>query len=224
MTPEPTDRPVPVWKEQAREHLHRAIMDAARATFAEKGYHTATSEEIAHRADVGKGTVYNYVEGGKGGLFLTMLAEHFDELEALAAQLLADEEVPLRTRFTAYATAFASYFERHRDLLFVHLRDVPQLVMSGEGGEVVERLRNQRLRLIEMLVPALEGAMARGEIRRLPAAVTAHVVFMTLMGYLFRFTAGNCPWPGAPETPIPEQDPADVAAYLTTLLFDGLAC
>ena len=65
--------------------------------------------------------------------------------------------------------------------------------------------------------------MARGEIRRLPAAITAHVVFMTMMGYLFRFSAGRCPWPGAPEMPQAEDtDPADAAAYLTTLLFDGL--
>ncbi|HLA62779.1 MAG TPA: helix-turn-helix domain-containing protein, partial [Rhodothermales bacterium] len=157
------DRPVPVWKEQAREQLHRAIMDAARATFAERGYHAATIEEIATRAAVGKGTVYNYVEGGKDGLFLSVLADHFDALQALAEQLLADPAVPLRTRFTAFATAFAAYFEQHRDLLFVHLREVPQLLLSAGGGEAAARLRAQRNRLVETMVPALEGAMARGE-------------------------------------------------------------
>ena len=66
MTPE---KPLPAWKAASRERLCEAVLDAARVTFGEKGYDGATVEEIAARAEVGKGTVYNYFEGGKPALF-----------------------------------------------------------------------------------------------------------------------------------------------------------
>ena len=38
------------------------ILAAARETFGEKGYHNTTSEEIAKKAGVGKGTIYQYFD------------------------------------------------------------------------------------------------------------------------------------------------------------------
>ena len=38
------------------------ILTAAHEVFFEKGYHNATSEEIAKRAGVGKGTLYQYFD------------------------------------------------------------------------------------------------------------------------------------------------------------------
>lgn len=62
------------------------ILDAAREIFAEKGYHTATSEEIAKRAGVGKGTIYQYFES-KQEIFTEMhmryLSEYSDSVTAL---------------------------------------------------------------------------------------------------------------------------------------------
>ena len=217
-----SDEYVPTWKARERDALRRDIMDAARATFAERGYHAATVDEIAARAEVGKGTVYNYVEGGKAGLFLAVLSGHFDELQALAERFLADEAVPLRERFAAFVAACAAYFERHRDLLLVHLREVPQLLLTTEGSEQTARLRAQRNRLIETLVPPLESAMARGEIRSVPAALTAHIAFTALLGYLFRSSTSRCPWLGWGHPKDPQPGPDEASAYLTSLVFDGL--
>ncbi len=38
------------------------ILDAALEVFSQKGFHTATTDEIAERAGVGKGTLYRYFE------------------------------------------------------------------------------------------------------------------------------------------------------------------
>ena len=48
------------------------ILAAAQEVFFEKGYHSATSEEIAKRAGIGKGTIYQYFDS-KLEIFLEML-------------------------------------------------------------------------------------------------------------------------------------------------------
>ncbi len=209
MTPE---TPVPTWKRQARALVHDAILDAARATFAEHGYAAATVDEIAARAEVSKGTIYNYVDGGKGGLFVAVLAEHFDELHGLAVAHLGPADVPFRARYRTFVAAVADYFRANADLLRVHLREVPQLLVSDDG-EQAERLRAQRDRIETAIAAPLAAAIAAGEVRAVPVGPTAHVLFGVLMGFLHSTSA---PCAAAPP-------PADAADFLTSLLFDGLA-
>src|SRR5690606_26236644 len=76
-----------------RERLarRRAMLDAARSVFAEKGYDGATLDEIAERAEFGKGTLYNYFEGGKEAILFALVDEVFDGLAALVREHFADE-------------------------------------------------------------------------------------------------------------------------------------
>lgn len=205
------DTNVPAWKQQARGLVLDAILDAARATFAEHGYAAATVDEIAARAEVSKGTIYNYVEGGKGGLFVAVLAEHFDELHGLAERHLGVPGVPLRERYRAFVAAVTAYFQANADLLRVHLREVPQLLVADDGAQAA-RLRAQRDRIVDAIAERLTAAVDAGEVRAVPVGPTAHV----LLGVLTRFlhtTVATCAV-GPP--------PDDIAAFLTDLLFDGL--
>ena len=212
MTP---DKPVPTWKERAQEMLRTAILDAARATFAEHGYLGATVDQIAARAEVGKGTIYNHVQGGKAGLFVAVLGEHFDDLHTVATLRLEAEKGSFRERYRAFAADVVAYFEAHRDLLRVHLREVPQLLAARGEGEQAEALRARRDGLIEALVPPIEQAIASGELRPVPARLTAHVAFGTMIGTLIR-TVDEC-------SDAATTDASGVADYLTALLFDGVA-
>ena len=221
MTP---DRPVPAWKEQVRELVHEAILDAARATFAEHGYEGATVDEIAARADVAKGTIYNYVEGGKAGLFVAVLSAHFDALHATAERTFAKSGATLRERYQAFAAEVMAYFHAHRDLLRVHLREVPRLLVSDEGGSQADQLRVQRDRIVDVIARALAAAVAAGEARPVPTVATAHVALGLLMGYLHH------PGPECVLDAPAGGDGADgslasipaSAEFLTRLLFDGL--
>ena len=47
-------------REQLIEARRNQILDAAAAVFAEKGFHRATTKEIAKTAGVSEGTIYNY--------------------------------------------------------------------------------------------------------------------------------------------------------------------
>ena len=68
-----------------RERLSRrnAILEAAQKEFAEKGYAQAKLEDIAKRAEFGKGTLYNYFKGGKQGMLFASFDQLFDDSEAL---------------------------------------------------------------------------------------------------------------------------------------------
>ena len=60
------------------------ILTAAHEVFFEKGYHSATSEEIAKRAGVGKGTLYQYFDS-KLDIFMEM---HRQVIDAYCDKLL----------------------------------------------------------------------------------------------------------------------------------------
>ncbi|MEX2238768.1 MAG: TetR/AcrR family transcriptional regulator [Dehalococcoidia bacterium] len=64
----------------------RALIDAATAVFAEKGYDAATTREIADRAGCSEGLIHRYFNG-KRGLLMTLLENKAQEL---AAELRSD--------------------------------------------------------------------------------------------------------------------------------------
>lgn len=59
-------------KEQVVEHRRTQILLGAAKVFAEKGYHKATTKEIAQTAGVAEGTIYNYFSN-KRELLLAMM-------------------------------------------------------------------------------------------------------------------------------------------------------
>ena len=70
-----------------RERLHRRndILQAAQEVFAEKGYNQATLEQLALKAEFGKGTLYNYFPGGKQEILLSIFEALYDQLCELIA-------------------------------------------------------------------------------------------------------------------------------------------
>jgi AcrR family transcriptional regulator len=62
----------PDFKEQMAEARRTQILMGAAQVFAEKGYHKATTREIATAAGVSEGTIYNYF-GNKRELLLAMV-------------------------------------------------------------------------------------------------------------------------------------------------------
>jgi AcrR family transcriptional regulator len=77
-------------REQLIQARRNQILDAAAAVFAEKGFHRATTKEIARTAGVSEGTIYNYFDSKADLLIgiMTRLAEleHLDEELADALQ------------------------------------------------------------------------------------------------------------------------------------------
>lgn len=69
-----------------KEERQRALMEAARAVFAEHGYDAATTREVAERAGCSEGLIHRYFHG-KRGLLLAILAH---DSQDFAGRMLAE--------------------------------------------------------------------------------------------------------------------------------------
>ena len=207
----PTPAPIPAWRLREQEARCADLLLAARAVFAERGYHEATVEEIAASADIGKGTVYLHFPAGKAALLEAVLDDHLAALRGIVVQTFTEGEGAVRYRFWTLALAAATYFRRNPDLLRVHARELPRLLADAEVGPVAERLARLTDELVDVVAPVLDGDGVA-----LPSRVAAYHLLATLFGHLVALGLQAGPLDGG--TPPPE-----IADTLVALVFDGIA-
>src|SRR5450432_2663739 len=90
------DRP-PRRRDEARALFRNAILDAAEAVFAERGFHGARIQDIAERARIAVGTVYNHF-ADKDEVLSALLDERIAGLLARAGSRLSREARGARRR------------------------------------------------------------------------------------------------------------------------------
>jgi hypothetical protein len=85
----------------------------------------------------------------------------------------------------------------------------------------MEFFREQQERLLEALIPVLEEAMERGEMKSLPPSSVANLLLANVrgMGTHCTLEQRHCPCEENEFLHAPEK----AADFLTTLLFDGLS-
>lgn len=71
------DLPDPISRSERQRQTREALVFAARAVFAEVGYHAASLDQIARHAGFSKGAVYSNFEG-KAALFLAVMDANFE--------------------------------------------------------------------------------------------------------------------------------------------------
>jgi AcrR family transcriptional regulator len=111
-------------RERSKLDKRRRIEEAARETFAEHGFHKATTREIAKRAGVGVATLFVYAPD-KAQLLATMFKSELERLSALGGSIPADGTIVtqlirfLRPRYELFGrdarlsrTAMLNNFER----------------------------------------------------------------------------------------------------------------
>jgi AcrR family transcriptional regulator len=65
-------------RERQKARRRQAILEAAHGLFRERGFDSASMEQIAQRAEVSPGTIYNYFDS-KGALLVRIAEHHFRE-------------------------------------------------------------------------------------------------------------------------------------------------
>ena len=206
----------------ARRHL---ILKAARQVFAEKGYADATLEEIAHRAEFGKGTLYNYFPAGKEEILFAIFDELYESLHQLIGETFHPELVrkqDFREVFTAFLTALLSFFVDRKDSFMIMMKEGHRMVFNEEPGKAVYFQRQARL-IIEALAPAIDAAKAWGVLRDFPTEAVAHLIMGNAKGYHMHQCMAECYRDRAPQgREALVHSPEESAAFLSTLLLDGL--
>lgn len=211
-------------RERERRRRRRAMLEAARAVFAERGYAQATLDEIAERAEFGKGTIYNYFERGKEGLLFAVFDDILDEIEDLIRTVFQDEfhsEQSLRGAFHRFVVRYFELIQDREDLFLLLVKEAHKMAFSEDSAQS-EFFHEQHERLVDALTSALEQAAEKGEVQGgLPLSSIAHLLLANVRGMGIHSVLKNR-HDSCPEQPLLE-DPEKAADFLTTLLFDGLA-
>ncbi|MEO0559068.1 MAG: TetR/AcrR family transcriptional regulator [Bacteroidota bacterium] len=211
-------------RERERQTRRQAMLDAALAVFAENGYEGATIDEIAERAEFGKGTIYNYFPDGKEALFMTLLAElvigGLHEVIASSFSDLDELATPAGAR-AAFRRFIVNMIQRH------HSEDNVLLMFMKEGHRTVFHedktavLAEQFNGVFDALVVPIEQAIASGALRPIPALPVAHLLMGNIRGYLMAELDARCD-PSQTVHKAPYGTPDAAADFITTVLFDGL--
>lgn len=199
------------------------MLDAALAVFGEKGFEGATLDEIAERAEFGKGTLYNYFPGGKEELYYALFEERvvgglYGIVEAtLPASRPLATPAEARAAFHDFVLGLLEHFEANRSVLRLFMAEGPRAFHDPERMAEVIRLFAG---FTEAVTGAVERAVESGALRPLPPVPVAHLLIGNVRGVLLAHAAADCAPPGV--SAMPALDAAATAALITTVLFDGL--
>ncbi len=205
-----------------RERLARreAIISAARAVFAEKGYEQATLEEIAERAEFGKGTLYNYFEGGKQALLYAVISDLFERLSVVVHDFFRapeQQDRAVRAVMRDFVFTVLTFFLERRDLFSILMKEAHRMAFNPEH---VAHMTGLRENVVDQIEPALDAAIAQGSIRPLHSRVIAYSLIGHIQGHL-NYVLTVCPCVPSATQEI-AHSPEAAADFISSVLFDGL--
>ena len=114
------------------------LLEAAQSIFVARGYHAAAMDEIADAAGVSKPVLYQHFPG-KLDLYLALLDQHCETLEALVRTALAESPDDNAERVAATIRAYFDFVSREgagfRMVFESDLTSVPQVRTRIDGVE-----------------------------------------------------------------------------------------
>ena len=126
-------------KDRQRAEAAAAIAAAAEEVFAARGLREARMEEIAARAGVSVGTVYNYFRDRDGLLRDLIENRRADLARKLDGALAAAKGEPFRAQLRTFCNTVFEHFEMHRSFLAIMLQiDSASLEQPSEGMREVK--------------------------------------------------------------------------------------
>jgi AcrR family transcriptional regulator len=157
------------------------LLDVARRLFLERGFANVSIQQIAEEAKMTKGAPY-YHFANKDDLFIQVSLEIIGDLKQTLADAL-EQESPFQDRLEqAVADVLRScsgdITNWYADLLrMIDKKQFTESLVQAQGSTEFHHI----------FLPTFEAAVERGEIRRVPAEVAAHVFFLLLKSALDDF-------------------------------------
>ncbi len=152
-------------KRRIKQTTHNSqIMEAAESIFAEKGFYLTTVEEIAQKADLGKGTIYLHFEN-KRGLFLSIIERKLDILLKKIEEGIKEGDSPAEKIRLATEIHF-KFLEKNRNFFkIIHI--FSNQFKKGMGEELFKKVVVKNSRYLEILQTLIERATKKKEIKSL---------------------------------------------------------
>jgi AcrR family transcriptional regulator len=168
---------------ERRAATRRALLDAARSLFAEKGYHGTAAEEIVQRAGLTRGALYHHFEGKKD-LFRVVVDKMESEIdEEIEAAERAQSSLPEAVTAGYRAFLDAVLDPEMRRTFFL---DGPS-VLGWEWREIDAR------HAVGKIEEGLESLIAEGLIEPQPVSPLARLINGALLEAAFFVAASDDP-------------------------------
>ena len=136
------------------EERRTAILDSALAVFSERGYHSASIDDIAGEAGVSKALIYEHF-ASKQELHADLIARNARELTQRVAGALSGVEVESTSeRLATGLEAFFAFVEERRDAWRMLFRDAA----DPESSAVLDRMVEQVTAEVTVLISPDPGA------------------------------------------------------------------
>lgn len=157
------------------------ILEAASEVFLTTGFEKSTVQEIADKAGVGKGTIYEYFSS-KEALFVEMVQSYvsclFDEMVTSLEQAGTIEEL-----IDAHIKISLHHIEQHSDRVRILFNDLAQV-----STDVHEWFAEKQLQLINRVTALIEQWIEEGELRDVnPEVVAWSIAEIIRLGFIYRF-------------------------------------
>jgi AcrR family transcriptional regulator len=136
------------------EERRTAILDSALAVFSQRGYHSASIDDIAGEAGVSKALIYEHF-ASKQELHGDLIARNARELTQRVAGALSSVEVESTSeRLATGLEAFFAFVEERRDAWRMLFRDAA----DSESSAVLDRMVDQVTAEVTVLISQDPGA------------------------------------------------------------------
>ncbi len=164
----------PGLREQNKLDKRQRIQAAARELFSKHGYESATLRQIAKRAHVGLGTLFNYAQDKRDLVFLIFN----EELSAVTEQAVkaADSATSLVDQLAAIYKPHYEYFSVNPPLSRILLKELT-FYSEGKQAATFHEIRERLISAIEKVVWAAQREQ-RIRSREDPAIVARHIFFV----------------------------------------------
>ena len=155
------------WRERERLRAREEILHAAADTFAHSVYARASMKEIASRAGISVGMLYNYFKG-KEEIFRELIEHYIRHLKEKSDAAYNPDDSPVENIRSRIRSAVEFYWE-NRSLAMMYLNENPmRLEVVVEGWEGQSR---------SVITKLLSEAMERGDlVREKPELLAALIV------------------------------------------------
>lgn len=198
-------------KEREKRMRQQEILKAARELFVSKGYRETTLEEIAHQAEFGKGTLYNYFTN-KDEIFHAIIDQSIEETIGIAREAAASKG-GIREKLTSFALQTIRYVKENGELLHIIYHELHRSATPENRPKVHDMFRRAHS-VWGSLGGILQEGIDAGVVRRRDPLQYVVLFDGMVRGYCFKaFTIDTAP---------SEVDIAAAADMIVSVFLDGI--
>lgn len=176
------------WKDKERLLRREEIAKAALELFSKRGFDGTTMAEIARKAGMGVGTLYQFFRG-KEDLYLTLLEERCAELLALVEDA-SREEGPIEFVLDRVLKVNITFVERHKEFFRLYLSEqlsTLEEVRRRLGGRAEETYS----KFFELFHKIIQRGIQNGELKELTSAHITRALLGILNSFFFDWLKGD---------------------------------